>query len=147
MKKNLLVSACLLGIPCRFDGKSVPRVDILALSERYNLIPVCPEIYGGLPTPRTPSERLFDRVLMADGADVTENFRRGADVTVKLARELFCEAALLKERSPSCGYGEIYDGSFSHTLMKGVGVAAEALSALGIKIYGESEIEKLLSEY
>ena len=147
MKKSLLISACLLGTPCRFDGKSVPRVDFSCLSEKYNLIPVCPEIYGGLPTPRVPSERSGERVIMADGTDVTENFQRGAEVALDFAKRLSVGAALLKERSPSCGHGKIYDGSFTHTLTDGDGVAAEALLSYGVKIYGESEIEKLVSEY
>ncbi len=147
MKKPLLISACLIGTPCRFDGKSVPRVNFSELSERYNLIPICPEIYGGLEAPRVPSERREDRVVMADGTDVTENFRRGAEVSVKFARDFGVGAALLKERSPSCGHGQIYDGSFSRTLKNGSGVTAEALIINGIKIYGESEIEKLIAEY
>lgn len=147
MKKPLLISACLIGAPCRFDGQSKSRVNISELSEKYNLIPICPEIYGGLPTPRVPSERCGEHVIMADGADVTENFRRGALVSVDFARALGAGAALLKERSPSCGHGKIYDGSFTHTLRDGDGVAAEALALSGVKIYGESEIEKLKSEY
>lgn len=147
MKKPLLISACLLGAPCRFDGKSVTRVRISELSDRYNLIPICPEIYGGLPTPRVPSERCGERVVMADGTDVTENFFVGAAVSVDFARGLGATAALLKERSPSCGHGAIYDGSFTHTLKEGDGVAAEALIRAGVRVYGECEIEKLLSEY
>ena len=147
MKKPLIISACLLGTPCRFDGNSVPRVDFSALSEKYELIPVCPEIYGGLPTPRVPSERVGGRVLMEDGRDVTENFNRGALVTLDFAKKFSAGAALLKERSPSCGHGEIYDGSFTHTLRPGDGVTAELLISQGIRVYGESEIEKLLSEY
>ena len=76
--ENLLISACLLGIPCRYDGRSVKAVDVEALREKYNLIPVCPEIYGGLPTPRTPSERQGEKTVMKDGRDVTENYLRGA---------------------------------------------------------------------
>ena len=147
MKKPLLISACLIGAPCRFDGKSKPCVNISELAEKYNLIPICPEIYGGLPTPRVPSERCGERVVMADGTDVTENFKRGALVSVNFAGELGAGAALLKERSPSCGHGEIYDGSFTRTLRDGDGVAAEALIGFGVKVYGESEIEKLKSEY
>lgn len=147
MKKTLLISACLMGVPCRFDGKSVTRIDFSALSERYNLIPICPEIYGGLPTPRVPSERQGTRVVMADGTDVTDNFLRGARITVELAWSFGAGAALLKERSPSCGKGEIYDGSFTRTLKDGNGVGAEALIESGVRVYGESEIEKLFSEY
>ena len=143
-KKNLLISACLLGIPCRYDGKSVPRVAISALSEHFNLIPICPEIYGGLPTPRTPSERLGDRIVMADGSDVTDNFIRGAESAYLLATETNTTLALLKERSPSCGKGKIYDGSFTGKLADGDGYTAEYLSARGIRIFGESELDELI---
>lgn len=144
MKENLLISACLLGISCRYDGKSVRKVDIEALREKYNLIPICPEIYGGLPTPRVPSERVGDRVLMRDGRDVTENFNTGAVSALEIAKINGCTKALLKERSPSCGKEQIYDGSFTGALTEGNGVAAELLMKHGIAVYGEGEIENLL---
>lgn len=142
--ENLLISACLLGIPCRYDGRSVKAVDVSALREKYNLIPVCPEIYGGLPTPRTPSERQGDKTVMKDGRDVTENYLLGAKAAYDLCSELGCKKALLKEKSPSCGKGKIYDGSFTGTLTDGSGVTAEYLMARGIDVYGESEIDKLI---
>lgn len=142
--ENLLISACLLGIPCRYDGRSVKAVDVSALREKYNLIPVCPEIYGGLPTPRTPSERQGDKTVMKDGRDVTENYLLGAKASYDLCLELGCKKALLKEKSPSCGKGKIYDGSFTGTLTEGNGVTAEYLIARGIEVYGESEIDKLI---
>lgn len=142
--ENLLISSCLLGIACRYDGKSVKSVDVEALKEKYNLIPVCPEIYGGLPTPRVPSERQGDKTMMKDGTDVTENYLRGAKIAYELCLEFDCKKALLKERSPSCGKGKIYDGSFSGTLTEGNGVTAEYLMARGIEVFGESEIEKLV---
>ena len=145
-KRNLLVSACLLGIPCRYDGKSVPRVAISELSEHFNLIPICPEIYGGLPTPRTPSERRGDQVVMRDGTDVTENYRRGAECALMLCKKYGCEIAVLKERSPSCGVGKIYDGSFSGTLKDGDGVTAEYLKKHGITVIGDEHIDELLSQ-
>ena len=142
--ENLLISACLLGIRCRYDGRSVKAVDVSALREKYNLIPVCPEIYGGLPTPRTPSERQGDKTVMKDGRDVTENYLLGAKAAYDLCLELGCKKALLKEKSPSCGKGKIYDGSFTGTLTDGSGVTAEYLMARGIEVYGESEIDKLI---
>lgn len=144
--KNLLISACLLGIDCRYDGRSVRGVDIDALKERFNLVPVCPEIYGGLSTPRVPSERVGDRVMMKDGRDVTENYLRGARAALELCRSLDCEIALLKEKSPSCGSGKIYDGSFEGNLIDGMGVTAEYLTRHNIKVYSEGEIDKLLEE-
>lgn len=142
--ENLLISACLLGISCRYDSGEGKKTKIDELRQKYNLIPICPEIYGGLPTPRTPSERVGDKVLMRDGTDVTENYLRGAVAAYKLCRELGCAKALLKERSPSCGNGEIYDGSFSGKLVTGDGITAEYLKSRGITVFGESEVDKLL---
>ena len=142
--ENILVSACLLGIGCRYDGKHKANPEVLKLSGKYNLIPVCPEIYGGLPTPRTPSERIGDKVLMRDGRDVTENYKRGAEEALRLCRTFNIKVAVLKERSPSCGKGTIYDGSFSGILTERDGVTAELLISEGIKVLGESEINILL---
>ncbi len=142
-KERILVSACLLGLPCRYDGRSKPCEAVLALRDKYELIPFCPEIYGGLPTPRVGSERVSHKVIMQNGTDVTENYMRGAEGAFMLAEILGITRAVLKERSPSCGDGMIYDGSFTHTLTAGDGVTAEYLKARGICIYGESETEKL----
>ena len=146
MKKNLLISACLLGIGCRYDGGRVKKIDVEALKERFNLIPICPEILGGLPTPRTPSERIGAQVMMKDGRDVTENFKKGAEESLTIARALDCDIALLKAKSPSCGKGRIYDGSFTGTLTDGNGVTADILISEGIKVYTEDEIDLLFSE-
>ena len=146
MKRKLLISACLIGIGCRYDGGRVKKIDVEALKDKFELIPVCPEIYGGLPTPRTPSERVGDRTVMKDGRDVTENFRRGAEETLSIAESLGVELALLKEKSPSCGKGRIYDGSFSGALTDGNGVTVDLLTSKGIKVYGESEIDELLCD-
>ena len=142
--ENILVSACLLGIGCRYDGKHKADPAVLKLAEKYNLIPVCPEIYGGLPTPRVPSERIGDRVMMKDGHDVTENYKRGAFEALELCRIYGIKTAILKERSPSCGKGAIYDGTFSGTLTERDGVTAELLISAGIRVLGESEINILL---
>ena len=142
-RPKLLISACLLGVDCRYDG-SGKRVDGLdALMARYELIPVCPEQLGGLPTPRMPSERREGRVVARDGRDVTDAFQRGAAQACKLARLYGARLALLKARSPSCGSGTIYDGSFSGRVVPGSGVAAEALSAMGVTIYSEEDIPAL----
>lgn len=144
MKENLVISACLLGIPCRYDGRSVKKIDASALAEKYNLIPICPEIYGGLSTPRVPSERIEDRVMMRDGRDVTENYNRGAAASLEIAKANGAKLALLKERSPSCGKETIYDGTFSGTLTSRHGVTAECFLKEGIAVFGESEISELL---
>ena len=141
--ENLLISACLLGVQCRYDGGSKPVMPTVALMEQYHLIPICPEQLGGLPTPRPPAERRGGRVVTQSG-DVTEQYLRGAEETLKLCKLLGCEAAVLKERSPSCGRGQVYDGTFSGTLTAGDGVTAELLAANGIPVYGESQIEDLL---
>ena len=113
------------------------------LAKRHTLVPVCPEQLGGLATPRPPAERRGGRVVTQTG-DVTAQYRRGAEETLKLCQLLGCKAAVLKERSPSCGHGRIYDGTFSGTLTAGDGVTAELLTAHGIPVYGESQIEMLL---
>ena len=140
---KILISACLLGACCRYDGASKAHPLAAALAERHTLVPVCPEQLGGLPTPRPPAERRGGRVVTRSG-DVTEQYLRGAEETLKLCKLLGCEAAVLKERSPSCGRGQVYDGTFSGTLTAGDGVTAELLAAHGIPVYGESQIEKLL---
>ena len=143
---KILISACLLGARCRYDGASREHPEVLKLAERHTLAPVCPEQLGGLPTPRTPSERQGDAVCTREGTDVTEAYRRGAEEALRLCRMLGCEAAVLKERSPSCGCGEIYDGTFTGTLTAGDGVTAELLKSCGIPVYGESQIDDLLKK-
>ncbi|MBQ8496354.1 MAG: DUF523 domain-containing protein [Clostridia bacterium] len=147
--EHILISACLLGVVCRYDGLSKPidRQRIDALKEKYHLIPICPEIMGGLPTPRIPAEINAERrVLRRDGADVTENYRRGAEEALRLAKLFDCKIAILKERSPSCSTNGIYDGTFSKTLTDGEGIAAEYLRNAGLRVLGESDIEKLRTE-
>lgn len=141
---KLLVSACLLGCRCRYDGASKPHPAIKALAERHTLVPVCPEQMGGLSTPRPPAERQGGRVVTEGGVDVTEQYRRGAEEAARLCILLGCRAAVLKERSPSCGKGQIYDGTFSRMLTAGNGVTADRLAEMGIPVYGESQIEELL---
>ncbi len=143
---NILISGCLLGLSCRYDGKSkgLDKALIEKLQSRHTLIPACPEQLGGLPTPRNPSERIGDRVMMDSRTDVTEEYRRGAEQALYLAKLFGCEAAILKERSPSCGCGSIYDGTFSGSLTEGDGVTAELFKANGIPVYGESRAEELI---
>lgn len=137
---NLLVSACLLGVCCRYDGLSKPCPAVLALREKYGLVPVCPEQLGGLPTPRPPAELRGGRVLNRCGADCTEQYRRGAEEALKLAGVFGCRAAVLKSRSPSCGLGRVYDGTFSGRLTDGNGVAAELLRRNGIDVFSEEDL-------
>lgn len=118
---TVLVSACLLGVPCRYDGQSKRHPLAQELCRRHRVIPVCGEIFGGLPTPRPPAEICGQRVVTR-------------------------EAAVLKERSPSCGSGAVYDGTFSGTLTAGWGVAAGLLREQGIRVLGESRLEELLRQ-
>lgn len=137
---KILVSACLLGEACRYDGKSKPCEAVLQLADAHTLIPICPEVLGGLPTPRIPSERQSDgSVRNAVGEDVTEAYRNGAMEALRIAQAEGITLAILKERSPSCGCGEIYDGSFSKSLTDGNGVTAELLQKHGIRVIGESD--------
>lgn len=141
---RLLISACLLGCRCRYDGASKAHPLAATLAERHQLVPVCPEQLGGLSTPRPPAERRGDRVITETGTDVTTQYRRGAEGALALCRLLGCQAAVLKERSPSCGHGQIYDGTFSGTLTAGDGVTAALLTAYGIPVYGESRVSELM---
>ena len=143
---NILVSACLLGAACRYDGRSVPCPALVEAARRgARLIPFCPEVYGGLPTPREPAERVGDAVINRAGADVTAQYRRGAEEALRLCRLFGCERAILKEKSPSCGCGRVYDGTFTGTLTGGDGVTAALLKANGIEVTGESQAEDILN--
>lgn len=140
---KILVSACLLGMSCRYDGASKENAEILNLSAKHSLIPFCPEIYGGLPTPREPSEIRDSRVYSKSGADVTEAFERGAREALRLARALGCDCALLQDRSPSCGIGAVYDGSFSRKLTAGDGLTARLLTENGLRVLPASRAAEL----
>jgi len=144
-REKILVSACLLGLSCRFDGCSKPCDKVIALGERYELVPICPEIFGGLPTPRTPSEIVGDRVVMSNGVDVTSEYKRGAYEAVRLCQLFDIRLALLKARSPSCGSGKIYDGSFSGRLTDGDGITAGELKKIGVRVLSEEELDSLLN--
>ena len=139
---NILISACLLGQYCRYDGKTkvYPQVQALLGRDDIHLIPVCPEQCGGLATPRPAAERQGKRVVTTNGSDVTAQYQRGAEAARYWARLFHCTKAILKEKSPSCGHGQIYDGTFSRTLTAGDGVTVELLRAEGLEIIGESDL-------
>ena len=136
---NILVSACLLGKACRYDGKSKPCEVVQNLAERHTLIPVCPEEMGGLPTPRPPCEIVDGQVLDRDGNDRTEEYQKGAQEALRIAQENGCTVAVLKENSPSCGCGKIHNGKFDGGLAEGNGITAELLLKNGIAVHGESK--------
>ena len=137
----LIVSACLLGVACTHRAGSKPVEAVAALASDHRLVAVCPEVAGGLPTPRPAAERGPDgQVRTADGRDVTDLYRRGAAQTVALARAVGADRAVLKARSPSCGCHTIYDGSHSGVLVEGRGVTAEALIGAGIEVLSEEDL-------
>lgn len=147
-KPRVLVSLCLLGAQCRYDGQCKPPLAELALLQsRFDLIPICPEQLGGLATPRPPAERRGDCVVTASGLDVTEAYARGAQQVLQLARQFSCRAAILKAKSPACGSGLIYDGSFTRRLVPGWGVAAQLLRENGLLVCDEAQISWLLTQF
>lgn len=142
IRKNekIFVSACLAGVNCKYDGGNNENIKIMELLRNGNVILVCPEQLGGLPTPRVPAERLNEQVVTKDSHDVTAEYNRGANEVLKLAKKLNIKKAILKSRSPSCGKDKIYDGTFSHMLTDRDGVTAELLRKNGIEVYTEEDI-------
>ncbi len=142
---KIIVSACLLGIPCRYDGKSCPNERVLKLAEKHTLIPVCPEQNGGLSTPRPPAEIIDGKVINKIGTDVSEQYLRGAQIALDVAELNQADFVLLKAKSPSCGKGRIYDGSFSGKLIPGNGKTASLFLEKGYIVFNEEEIDLLES--
>lgn len=134
MSEKIIVSACLVGINCRYDCQSKSNQKIIDLLEEGLAIPVCPEQLGGLPTPREPAERTGDRAITISGKDVTENYLRGAEEALRLAQKLGVVKAVLKSKSPMCGRGLIYDGTHSGKLTEGDGFLTQALLDNNIKV-------------
>lgn len=137
----VMVSACLAGLATRYDGGSTPHPKVLELIRAGKALPVCPEQIGGLPTPRTCHELLDGRVIGKDGTDYTEAFESGAKQCLALAELAGCKRAILKSRSPSCGSGKIYDGSFSGKLIPGDGVLASLLKSAGIEVVSDQKLD------
>ncbi len=145
-----IVSACLVGVNCRYDGKNSLNSKVFRMFKRGELIPLCPEQLGGLPTPREISEivggegidviKRKAKVVTNSGKDVTENFIRGAEETLMVAKSLGIKEAILKSKSPSCGCGRIYDGTFSGKLKEGDGVTATILKRNRVKLTTEKDI-------
>ncbi len=141
---KILISACLIGVNCRYDGGNSRDENAINLHQSDELIPVCPEEAGGLPTPRPAVEivggdgnDVLDgkaKVLTADGVDKTEEFLKGAQFALEFAQSQSATSVILKSKSPSCGCGEIYDGSFSRTLISGDGVTTALLKRHGIEV-------------
>lgn len=148
-KPKILISACLLGENCKYNGgnnaDAIPVDALDKLDQIYELVTVCPECMGGLTTPREPAEICASgRVLTKfSGRDVTAEFISGAQICADIARKNDCKIAVLKERSPSCGSGEIYDGSFTGRIVSGDGLTTSALKKLGVRVVGESALSEL----
>ena len=143
--ERILISACLVGDNVKYDGGNNKNPLISKLLEKYELVPFCPEVEGGLPTPRHPSEQRGEQVINDIDEDVTDEFNRGADLALNICLYLKIKKAILKERSPSCGVHSIHDGTFSHKVIPGMGVTAALLKRKGITIYSEDEIPELLN--
>lgn len=144
--EKILISACLMGTNCKYDGLNNLNVKLLSDLKDYELIPVCPEVDGGLSTPRKPSERVGDKVLSIEGVDVTSNYNLGARIALDTCKKNNIKYAILKAKSPSCGAGIIYDGTFTHTPINGDGVTAELLKLNGIEVYNEINYVELLKK-
>ena len=139
----IAVSACLLGSNCRYDGSSKPCEEVIALKDRHTVVPICPEVLAGLMIPHAANEIASVkplRVVDANGVDNTAAFIDGARKAVRLAQAKGCELAILKGKSPSCGVGRIYDGSFNGVLVPGDGVAAGMLKEAGIPVCDENNL-------
>lgn len=135
-----LCSACLLGLNCRYDGQNMSNEKVLELAKKETLIPVCPEQLGGLSTPRVRAQLKNDRVITKDGIDVTDKYKYGAEQVLKLAKIFSIKEAILKQKSPSCGCGKIYDGTFSETIITGDGVTTKLLKDNGINVITEENL-------
>ena len=133
-KEKILVSACLLGVNCKYNGGNNASDKIDEFLKDYEIIPICPEIMGGLPIPRPPAEQIGDKVITQEGIDVTKQYIKGAKECLYLAKKYNVKKALLKLKSPSCGYKQVYDGTFTHTLIDKNGVTAELLKNNGVEI-------------
>lgn len=139
-----LVSACLCGVACRWDGQAATVERLVALRRQGLALAVCPEVDGGLPTPRPPCELRNGRAVTRDGEDLTAHFQVGAAHALRLAQQHNIRLAILKERSPSCGSTEVYDGTFSGTRVPGAGITAALLQAHGIRVVGEENFEEMM---
>lgn len=138
---KIMVSACLLGENCKYNGGNNLSEKVMKFIEGHEVIPVCPEVMGGLPTPRVPSEIVNGVVTMADGRDVDKEFRKGAQIGLQLAKENNVDLVILQSRSPSCGVKQIYDGTFSGNKIEGQGVFAKLLTENGFRVVDVEDLD------
>lgn len=144
--ETILVSACLLGDNVKYNGGNNYDSRVEKLKELYNIVPICPEVFGGLPTPRVPSEIRNGSIITKEGKDVTYNFNEGAHKVINIVNYLHIKKALLMDRSPSCGVTKIYNGRFNNTLIDGMGYTAQLLKEKGVKLYTLDTIDELLNK-
>lgn len=137
------ISSCLLGYCCKYNGGSNYNQELIDLINDHEVIAICPEVLGGLPTPRVPAEIVNGKVINEKGVDVTDCYNLGALEALKILKENNVEVVILKSKSPSCGHGLIYDGTFSHTVINGDGVSAKLFMENGIKVYSEDNYKDL----
>lgn len=137
---KIMVSACLLGENCKYNGGNNYSAKVAKYIEGQEIIPVCPEVLGGLPTPRVPAEIVNGTVTRRDGVSVDKEFRRGAELALERAKQEKIDMAILQSRSPSCGVKQIYDGTFSNKKIKGQGVFARLLLENGFTVIDAEEI-------
>ena len=145
-KQRILVSACLLGENCRYDGKNNLVNEPKSLAKYFDFVPICPEVNGGLKIPRNPAEIQEDSVIDCKGRDVTENYFDGAVWAVSIANQLNIKIAILKEKSPSCGVRKIHNGKFDGGLIDGEGFTTKRLKKYGIRVLSEEDIPALIEE-
>lgn len=140
----LIISACLVGVNCKYNGDNNKNKKVDEIFKKGEAIPVCPEILGGMNIPRIPCEIKTEskkrKVINKKGEDKTQKFKVGAEKTLKISKKIGAKKAIMKAKSPSCGYGKIYDGSFSKTLIKGNGITAQLLLNNGIEIMTEKDL-------
>lgn len=147
--QKILVSACLLGMKVRYDGGDCEQNNVLLHNwlKLGKIVTICPEMAGGLPAPRPPAEIIDSKVITNLGIDVTAEFNKGAQLALELCQKHQIKFALLKSRSPSCGNQQIYDGTFTRTLLDGQGITAKLLTQNGIKVFNETQIDKLIEVF
>lgn len=146
LKPKIIVSACLLGDNCKYNGGNNLNHNLISDLKDYNIIKICPEVFGGLSIPRVPAEIVLDKVINKENIDVTDNYNKGAKIALDIAKKHNIKVAILKQKSPSCGVGKIYDGSFTNTIIEGFGVTAKLFNDNGIDLYTEDNYQEILKK-
>jgi len=141
---KIMVSACLLGENCKYNGGNNRNPELLHLLSGHEVVPVCPEVLGGLPTPRAPAEIVNGVVINREGVSVDDAFRLGAKKAIEMARQEKPDLIILQSRSPSCGVKEIYDGTFSGKLIPGYGVFAEMALQAGFRVIDAEDVPEII---